>query len=112
MPEFVVKLLDGDKSYYLSWSTVVDAPVTSGMSLEDFRDWYGDDAELDERLARVEAKGTSANHYKSADELIAFNRAGLDETRLTKEQIIDHYCRGNPNQRGAEEPDESDDEDT
>lgn len=44
-------------------------------------------------MGRVEAKGVSAYVYDSVDELIEGNRAGRDETCLSKEQIIEWYCR-------------------
>jgi hypothetical protein len=71
------------------------------MSLEDFKEYYGREygkhrllpSVFGERMERVEAKGTSANHVNSLDDLIANNRAGKDGTTLTKEQIIEWYIR-------------------
>ena len=34
----IVKLTRGDKSWYLIWSTVADAPATYGMTLEELRE--------------------------------------------------------------------------
>lgn len=107
MPRYICKFIDGDKSYYLEWSTIVDAPVTSGMSLEEFRGYFRDEygrksmADLEDRLKRVEEKGTSSIMHDSVDDVIALNRAGKEETRLTLEQIIEGYCRG---QDGAKIP--------
>lgn len=100
MPRYIVKLSDGSDSWYMEWSTIVDAPVSDGMSLEDFRKYYRDMygsyeyGSLEDRLARVEEKGTSAlNGYASADEVISWNRAGPRETKLTKAQIIETFCK-------------------
>lgn len=104
MPRFICKVQDGDNAYYLEWSTVVDAPVTTGMSLDEFKAYYRDEYGrhsfesplsdgFEERMKRVEEKGVSARDYKSFDDLIGCNRAGKDETCLSKEQIIEWYCR-------------------
>lgn len=101
MPDLIVKLQDGNKVYYLLWSTVVDAPISDGMRLSEFKKYYESKygaskntlSELKERLGRVEETGTSARGYASAEELIKSNRAGPNESCLTIEQILDRYCR-------------------
>lgn len=44
MPRYIIKI----KDKYFEWSTIVDAPVTNGMSLTEFRSYYqseyGEDA--------------------------------------------------------------------
>ncbi len=100
MPRYICKFEDGDKNYYMEWSTVVDAPVTWGLSLEEFEDHYrqkyGDEGMryLPNRMERVEAKGTSSELHDSLEDLIGgYNRAGKNETFLTLEQIVDSFCR-------------------
>lgn len=99
MPRFIVKLKDEDKDYYMEWSTVVDAPVTFGLSLEEFKEHYKEEygnrglMELDERLKRVEEKGISSLMDEDIHDIISGNRAGKDETELSLEQIIEGYCR-------------------
>jgi hypothetical protein len=103
MPSYICKFSTSDKSYYLEWSTIVDAPVTYGMSLEEFKTFYYAEYglhamdELEERLRRVELTGTSSRMDSSLDSLIEFNRAGNGEKQLTKEQIIKRYCTERPN---------------
>lgn len=98
MPRYIIKLDKGDKSWYLEWSTVVDAPVTYGMSLEEFKEYYSSHygseglASLPERLARVETNGTSAHGYSSVDEILSANKAGEKEKSITKAEIIEIYC--------------------
>ena len=93
MPTFIVKLA----GKYLEWSTIVDAPVTNGMTLDEFREyyreWYGRAAlpGLDERLARVEQTGTSNRDGETPEQLIACNRAGPNETELTLDQIVERF---------------------
>ncbi len=86
--------------YYLEWSTVVDAPVTYGMSLDDFKMYYrrqyGEQGMegLPARLERVAANGTSWQSGESTEDTIQGNRAGPQETTLTKKQIYRAYCLG------------------
>jgi len=108
MAKHIIKLNDKkhDRDYYLEWSTVVDAPVTNGMSKKEFEQYYQEEygnssiGELHERMKRVEEKGTSSQVYKSVESLILCNRAGYDETELTCEQLVEKYCT-NPEQHEA-----------
>lgn len=56
MGRYILKI----KDHYLEWSTVVDAPVTFGMLLPEFKEYYRDEygrdgyRELKHRLERVE----------------------------------------------------------
>ncbi len=84
---------------YLEWSSVVDAPITFGMKLAEFEAYYLDEYGCEEmrnlpaRIARVNAKGTSAYYDYSVDDTIRMNRAGPDEIPLKKAEIIEWYCR-------------------
>ena len=42
MSHYIVKLNDVNTNtdYYMIWSSVVDAPIVNGMSLEDFAEFY------------------------------------------------------------------------
>lgn len=95
----IIKLTHKDKDYYLMWSEVVDAPVTYGMSLDEFKEYYRNEygesgmRGLPEKLELVEKYGVSNwPHYHSADEYIKFNRAGHNQKQITKAQIIKIYC--------------------
>lgn len=98
MPRYIVKL----KNHYLEYSTIVDAPVTWGMPLEEFKKYYQQEYGLDgmrslpERLERVEAKGTSSQLDDSAEDCLSCNRAGPDETELTVDEIYQAYCLRQP----------------
>lgn len=111
MGQTIVKLKDGERSYYLMWSSVCDAPLTYGMSLEEFREYYRHEhgaqgmRELPERLARVEAKGISSHDDPGpAEQFLAYNRAGARETCLSIEQILQYYCRDRPSEGEPERP--------
>lgn len=90
MPTFICKL-DG---LYFEWSTVVDAPVSAGMTLDEFvayyRDQYGARGldGLDSRLARVEAAGTSSRMHPSVMDVLKGNRAGEEESEASREEIV------------------------
>ena len=102
MGKFIIKIADDKfhKDYYMEWSTIVDAPVTNGMSLSEFKDYYeleygkSSMAELEERLKRVKVNGSSGHPpYDKIDGFFEYNRAGLNETQLNKEDILNKYCR-------------------
>ena len=93
MAHFIIKL----KQYYYIWSSVVDAPITDSLDLEQLTNWIkqqeGEEGlrKLPERLKRVEEKGTSAFNYSSVEELISYNRAGENETHLSMDELIKEY---------------------
>lgn len=99
MPNYIIKLTKDPKVWYLEWSTVVDAPVTFGMSLKEFKSYYREQygaasmRELDMRLERVERLGTSSLLGHTVQELISTN-----PKKLTLDEIIEWYCvkRKNP----------------
>ena len=102
MGRIIIKITDptDQKDYYMEWSTIVDAPVTYGMSLEEFKEYYrvehgeSNMPGLQERLDRVAIKGSSGayGNYDDVDKLIENNRAGENETCLSKQGILEHYC--------------------
>lgn len=100
MPTIIIKLNNpktGNDNYLL-WSTIVDAPISYGELLDNFKQAYillnglNAERELAGRLVRVEEKGTSDYFDADVDETISGNRAGEGKTCLTKEQIIEQYC--------------------
>lgn len=93
MPRYILKL----DEWYFEWSTIVDAPVTYGMTLEVFKTYYqyeyGNQGmeKLPARLERVEEFGTSAFPTQTAKELITFNEAGENGENLSKDLILEKY---------------------
>ena len=89
---------------YLEWSTIVDAPVTELMTLEEFethyRYQYGQEGMdgLPRRMKRVEDRGNSFFGGMTNDDIIRHNRAGEGETKLTREEIIEQYGGENETQ--------------
>ena len=103
MGHSIIKLNDGKRDYYLEFSSNVDAPVTFGMTLGEFTEFYRIEygrssmRGFQQRMERVEEKGTSDYSDNDVDETIAHNHAGKDGTCLTKEQIIKVYCHEHQN---------------
>jgi len=99
MGRFIVKLHE----YYLEWSTITDSPVTFGMTLNEFTEYYKAEygrhghRDLKMRLGRVEEHGSSAHEecYWHPD-LFKGNRAGPNETELAEEEIYRAYCLCEP----------------
>ena len=98
MGKFIIKLKDpkSDKEYYLLWSTIVDAPVSRGMGLKEFKHFYVSEygsENLEERLRRVELKGSSGYPpWDDVGDFILTNKAGTNDVRLPLEKIIEEYC--------------------
>jgi hypothetical protein len=94
MGHYIIKI----KDKYLVWSTVVDAPVTYGMTLDELKDYTKEEhgnagvKKLTSRLTRVETKGTSSHIDTSMEDTVSYNRAGANETKLTVDQIYQEYC--------------------
>ncbi len=105
MPSYIVKLEGNGGPWYMEWSTIVDAPVTRGMSIDAFRAHYREEygasgmRSLDARMARVEDSGSSSAVYESARDIVSFNRAGPDESEISYEEIVRRYC-GHGGKRG------------
>ncbi|UCG95130.1 MAG: hypothetical protein JSV92_03740 [archaeon] len=84
--EGIVKI-DG---FYLMWSKEKNMPVTDGMPLEKFKEYYlkshpkTSESSLDFKLNRVEKTGSSF----ISDNL----KILLFSCPLTKEEIIEDYC--------------------
>jgi len=120
MPRYLIKMEKDGEQRYLEWSTIVDAPVTYGMTydelLEYYRDEYGahsmDDLVGERgRMSRVMEKGTSEHMAESVEQTIFPNRAGDDESELTYDEIWEKYVAGRPADGDEDDEDEDEDED-
>jgi hypothetical protein len=98
MGTYMCKLVDprDGVEVYFDWSTVTDAPQTSGMSLEQYKAWYRRQwdaghiaTDFESRLRRVEAKGTSSLIDASITEVIANNHAGPGGSHLDLIPLLD-----------------------
>ena len=102
MGRFIVKLTDEktNQDYYMEWSTIVDAPVTYGLELEEFKGYYLEKygrhgfKDLDDRLERAEKFGTSAHPpFNDLNSYFRNNHAGENGICLDREGILENYCR-------------------
>jgi hypothetical protein len=97
MTRHIIKLLHDKQEFYLEWSTITDSPVTNGMSLEEFKEYYRKEYgkkglnKLAKKLERVEKKRCSAV-YESLETLLSINHAGDNNKELSVEEIIEKYC--------------------
>jgi hypothetical protein len=93
------------QNFYLEYSTVSDCPSSRGMDREQIRDYLlkrmgtTNEILIDEFLRCADETGTST--LESLDSVLFLNRAGLDETCLTIDEIYQYYCL---NQRKGEKP--------
>ena len=85
------------KDKFFEYSTIFDAPVTYGMTMQELRNYikeeYGNEgiSILTGRLQRVAMRGTSAQSDLSLEETIYNNRAGENEICITEDEIYDRY---------------------
>lgn len=93
MPRGIIKI----KDKYFEWSTVVDAPVTCAMNMDELKEHikarYGSEGldDLPDRLFRVDKDGCSF-HDRTLDDVICCNRAGDNEEHLSSGEIYEQYA--------------------
>jgi hypothetical protein len=96
MGRSILKLETPKGPRYLEYSSIVDAPITWGLTLEVFEQYYKEEYGqqglngLVERMFRVEMTGSSM-WGSSLEETIRCNRAGLNGTELTIQQFTEFY---------------------
>jgi hypothetical protein len=99
MGRCIIRVTHNRVPKYLEWSSVVDAPVTYGMTREEFKTYAlaeygrreGGGEDFDARLDRADKTGTSAIGW-TLDDIISCNRAGPHETCATLDDIVRIYC--------------------
>lgn len=99
MPRYTIKI----KDLYFHWSTVTDAPVSKGMDLEEYRQWYKDEygrqgyreRRFDMMIERLEnhaaVSGFGTVLADTLEEATRFNRAGVNESFLLPDEIYEMY---------------------
>ncbi len=100
MSKPIIKLTEGDQSWYLEWTTIGDGPAGWGMSLDYFKAYYKDEygkqgmRGLAERLERVEEHGSSYEFdQRGSEDVVCINRASPNGSELTVDEIIERYCK-------------------
>lgn len=95
MPGIICSFERATVRFFFDYSTVVDAPTSCAMTLFEYRRYYrkqNGQAGMDhlaERLTRAIANGSSAFDRETLADMVALNRAGKGETRLTVDELID-----------------------
>lgn len=99
MPRFIIKLTDqNNNEYYMLWSTIVDAPISKGLCLQDFEKFYQEEygnqgmVDFHKLMEIVQSKNTSSRIDADAEETIRFNQAGPGRSPLSMEEIVRFYC--------------------
>lgn len=118
MGSYIVRFDGPNGPRYCEWSTIVDAPVTRGMTFGELHEYiaeqYGSTGSLamPGRMARVAQKGTSAMNHDSLVSCVWLNRAGPDESRLSlqglRALVLDHATKDELRKYVVPEPDEDD----
>jgi len=113
MGQTIVKLVHEDRDYYLLWSSIVDSPITYGLSLEELegflREEEGGRYMRDShpgRMERVQERGHSSmvSDYNSGEEFVRHQihqersqEMGDDECSWwTVEEVIQEYIVNRP----------------
>lgn len=89
MPKLVVRTKCDGETYYLEWSTIVDAPVTYGMTRAEFERYY----RREYGRAGLERLPERIKNALPLREVVPLNRAGDNEACLTQREIVDKYIR-------------------
>lgn len=99
MPRYILHH-DG---FFFEWSTIVDAPVSPAMTKSEFNAYWlhrhGSQgmSELEDRLARAEATGSSSFRAMSVRDCVRGNRAGdRGEAEISFDEVIDIVKRERP----------------
>lgn len=97
MGKCIIKL-DGK---FVHWSSVTDGPESPLLPEELFKKYWQDEygrsgvIDYEDLMELAREKGCSARGYTVA-EILSNNRAGKDDKKLTKEQIIEAYTCTDP----------------
>lgn len=92
----MTRLIIQIKDRYFEWSTVVDAPITYGLTREELRKYYKEEygnygmRTFEEKMSRVDRYGTSLQG-RSAQDVTRLNRAGPEGSPLSLHEIYNKY---------------------
>ena len=95
MVDAIVKIND----MYLMWSTIVDAPITYGMTFEQLVKYYAkkyehsDEDSFREKMMKIDEDGTGFQIGTNTNQIGEYNRAGPNESLLSIDEIYKSYCK-------------------
>lgn len=99
MPRFNMRI----KDKYFCWSTIVDAPITHGMTVEEYRKWYifeygniaYDEQKFNNMISALDKNasvyGNGIVESETIEDAILCNRAGENEAWITADEIYERY---------------------
>jgi len=92
MPRMFISVQDNDKTYFLEWSTISDAPNSQVVEEKDFPDMYTrlGYSDFAGDLERLNETGVSSPHY-TIEELLE-----MSDDIETEEELLE-FCRTNLN---------------
>ncbi len=115
MGRTIVKLEHEGEDYYLVWSSIVDAPVTYGLSLEELEDYLREEEGArymrdthPQRMERVKRRGHSSIMDSNCESGEEYVRHQIHQERACKlpddhpdgwwtvEEVIEEYIVGRP----------------
>jgi len=79
---------------YFEWSTIVDGPVTYGMTLEEFKAYYKDEygrhgmESLPDQLIKVDLHGHNSRFYKTVEDLLSTTQQNWPVEKVVKAIIL------------------------
>ena len=92
MPHYVLKIKGKERTRYMIWSTIVDAPIYYDMDYEDVRKYwneqFGRQGMLGFKRMMEEVEKTGSSIGQSPREIIKGNRAGKNERPLSYDRIV------------------------
>lgn len=97
MGRSILRLECGGVERFLVWSTVVDTPVSYGLTEQELVEWFtiehgrSGTERLPAQIDRARRCGTSSLMYESAEKAYALNFAGQRGETLTLDEIWDRY---------------------
>jgi len=91
MPRYLVKC----EEFYIVWSTIVDAPVVICNSKKEILDYWKEKYGSEGLKELLVFQGKDLSKVPELDdETVSGNRAGRNESELTKDEIYRVYCLG------------------
>lgn len=97
MGHSILKIQKDDKELYLIWSSIVDGPVTVGLTFDEMKTElikrYGQNGwDFTFKQMLNNAKEFGASSREDPASFIYCNRAGANESELTLDEISEVFC--------------------
>jgi len=87
----IIKHAINGEDRYLLWESIVDAPVSFGLTLEEIKLLWEDKYQRGRGYQDFESRLLRQGGPHSIEDVLDLNRAGARETCLSIEQIVDYF---------------------